>query len=268
MAKHGTLGNPKTLHLADMLDIEPWAALGLLEALWDWSAEYAFDGALGRHVDAVIADGIKWRGRPVHLILILVLTGWLDPVSDENVRFVIHDWEQHMQEMVKKRLMRSGKKPYSGVKVERNKWLRASGHCPDGVRTTSRQILDSVSTPSGPNADPVRASAHPIPPRYEDISLSQLRADAVQTPSGQNRNGRENGKASPMPSGPELELMLVHGIRPKPEALPISRILVDEADSQEWVDLRGDHWARGCGTTSTNLSQRRREDAMEAENGR
>jgi hypothetical protein len=91
--KRGTIRHPKLLHLARELGIEPYCALGLLEALLDWTFDYARQGNVGRHENAAIAHGIGWTGDPDRLIAALVTTRWLDRCTTH--RLVIHDLEDH-----------------------------------------------------------------------------------------------------------------------------------------------------------------------------
>jgi hypothetical protein len=153
MAKVGTLNHPKTLHLAELLNIEPWAALGLLEALWGWVSEYAPQGNLGKHSDAVIADGIKWRKKSDVLIKVLIKSGWVDE-SDEH-RLLIHDWAEHIPDYILKRLQRKGLRPIS---------TNPSGHRADAART-----------PNGSHAaDPVRAETQPNPTQPNPTSTTRI----------------------------------------------------------------------------------------------
>jgi hypothetical protein len=91
--KRGTLGHPKLLRLARRLHCEPYAALGLLEALLDWAYRYARRGDVGRFNDADLAEAVGWRGKPGELVTALVETRWLDPCPVH--RLVIHDLAEH-----------------------------------------------------------------------------------------------------------------------------------------------------------------------------
>jgi hypothetical protein len=108
MAKSGTLRHPKTYQLADLLGVGLHTALGVLEALWETTGDYAPQGDIGRHSDAWIADSMLWKGEPAELINCLVEAGWLDRCDDN--RLVIHDWAEHCPSYIRKRVERSGKK--------------------------------------------------------------------------------------------------------------------------------------------------------------
>lgn len=91
--KYGTIRHPKLLALATALEMRPFEALGLLEALLDWTYHYATRGDVGRFSDADIAAGIGYPGDPVRLVAVLVTTRWLDRCA--AARLVVHDLAEH-----------------------------------------------------------------------------------------------------------------------------------------------------------------------------
>jgi hypothetical protein len=91
--KHGTIRHPKLLALATALELRPFEALGLLEALLDWTYDFAARGDVGRFSDADIAHGIGYPGDPARLIGALVATHWLDPCV--TARLVVHKLAEH-----------------------------------------------------------------------------------------------------------------------------------------------------------------------------
>jgi len=91
--KHGTIRHPKLLALAKVLSLRPYEALGLLEALLDWTFQYAVRGDVGRFSDAEIAAGIGYAGTPSRLVDALVVTRWLDACT--QARLVVHDLAEH-----------------------------------------------------------------------------------------------------------------------------------------------------------------------------
>lgn len=98
--KRGTPAHPKTVALASLLKISRCHAVGVLEGLWHFSAQYARRGDVGRHSDQAIAGGIGWDGDPVELIQALVATRWL--VECDCHRLRIHDWPEHADQAVNK----------------------------------------------------------------------------------------------------------------------------------------------------------------------
>ena len=103
--KRATSRHPKIFHLMREISITRRDAVGLLELLWEFTAEYAPRGDIGRHTDLAIAAALEWNGNPDELMRGLRESGWID-VSEEH-RIVIHDWIDHAPEYVKKRVQRS-----------------------------------------------------------------------------------------------------------------------------------------------------------------
>lgn len=104
--KRGTPNHPKVFELADALSVRQPTAVGYLELLFHFTATYAPAGNIGRYEDKRIAAGVNWVGRIDKLIDGLVKSGFVD--RDPVHRLVIHDWHDHADEAVKKRLERAG----------------------------------------------------------------------------------------------------------------------------------------------------------------
>ncbi|MDP3940115.1 MAG: hypothetical protein Q8R92_18515 [Deltaproteobacteria bacterium] len=96
--------------LARNLGIGRHTATGLMNDLWEWTGDYATDGAIGRHTNEDIADGIEYDGDANALIDALVQAGWVDACDEHRV--CIHDWAEQCDEWVKKRIARS-KTPFA-----------------------------------------------------------------------------------------------------------------------------------------------------------
>lgn len=107
MALRGTLTHRKTRRLARLLNIPIPCALGVMEALWHVTGEQAPDGAIGRMSDDDIADEMFWDATSgEELVNALVAAALLD-VDDEH-RLVVHDWHEHADRHVKRKLVRNG----------------------------------------------------------------------------------------------------------------------------------------------------------------
>lgn len=96
--KRGTVEHPKTKALARALKIPQYSAVGILESLWHWTAQFAPAGDVGRYENSDIADGVHWDGDAEKLVAALVSCRWLDE-HDEH-RLVIHDWSTHADDAV------------------------------------------------------------------------------------------------------------------------------------------------------------------------
>lgn len=93
--------------LARLLKISRHEAVGLMTDLWEWTGEYASAGDIGSHDNHDIADGTGWEGDPDELIDALIEARWVDECAEH--RLVIHDWSEHCESWVRKRLSRANK---------------------------------------------------------------------------------------------------------------------------------------------------------------
>jgi len=110
--KRGTPDHPKTKLLAQLLNIDIWGAVGLLELLWHFTAKYAPQGDIGRYSDREIAAALHWQ-RPTgkkgvtpecRLSAALVDAKWVDRCPQH--RLIVHDWKDHADQAVRKVLSR------------------------------------------------------------------------------------------------------------------------------------------------------------------
>jgi hypothetical protein len=77
---------PKFEHLCSLLHLEKFEAMGVLEAIWHFTAKCAPQGDIGKYTDEQIAKWIGWNRRSGQagvssatcLIRGLIATGWLD----------------------------------------------------------------------------------------------------------------------------------------------------------------------------------------------
>lgn len=106
MALRGTLTHRKTRRLAQLLGIEPPAALGYVEALFHVTGEQAIQGDIGRMSNADIAMEIFSSIDPDTLVKAYIDAGWIDthPIH----RLVLHDWSEHSDDAVDVKLARKG----------------------------------------------------------------------------------------------------------------------------------------------------------------
>lgn len=107
--KRGGPNHPKTYALAEALGIRRVQAIGTLELLFHFTAQYAPEGDVGRYSDKRIAAALDWCGSVAKLIDSLVTCGWVDrhPVA----RLVVHGWAEHADRATLQKLSRAGKKP-------------------------------------------------------------------------------------------------------------------------------------------------------------
>jgi len=151
--KIGTIRQGKFRRLVRKLfgDLRPAAireTVGLLEMLWNHTAETCPRGDIGRDSDQDICDAIFWDDDPKKLIRALVKTGWIDPHPDPDVRLVIHDWEVHCPAFVKKNLKRN-KKNFAAVSDQTDDQSVTSQGADTDRPTTSRRATSSQTPPRG-----------------------------------------------------------------------------------------------------------------------
>jgi hypothetical protein len=92
--KRGTPNHPKTLELAKILKVPRVYAVGILEQLFHFTAEYAPKGDIGKHSDSRIAAAFDRDERSgTKLIRALIEARWID--VHPSHRLVVHDWLEH-----------------------------------------------------------------------------------------------------------------------------------------------------------------------------
>lgn len=96
--------HPKMLDLASRLNITPTHARGVMETLWNWCADFAPQGNVGKWTDGTISKVCDWPGDPTEFVTSLVNAGWLDRCQVH--RIVVHDLEQHAPDWWKTKIKR------------------------------------------------------------------------------------------------------------------------------------------------------------------
>jgi hypothetical protein len=172
--KRDAPNNSKMKRLCRLLDIPIYQAAGILELTWHLTAREARRGDLGKLDNETIALAIDYRGDENKLIDALVRTGWLDESAD--YRLVVHDWHEHADEAVKKRLTRSGqtfvsarrvrtKQPNVETKPQNGNLPRAgAGPVPEPEPHPQSEPGASVSPSSTTQAQATDVAAPPLRP--------------------------------------------------------------------------------------------------------
>ncbi len=81
------------------LGLTYYQAIGILEALWHFTATNSIQGDIGKHPNEDIAAWIGYTGDANKLIEVLTVRRWLDPHSKH--RLIVHDWHIHADKSVK-----------------------------------------------------------------------------------------------------------------------------------------------------------------------
>ena len=122
--KIGSKDHIKVKRLKRALEIPLYQAIGILETLFQVTAQSADDGAIGRYSNSDIAIELEWPGDPDALIAALLESGWLDKA--EVGRLTVHDWADHCPDFIKDRLRKRNQKTYD----------EKSGSVPDADRNS------------------------------------------------------------------------------------------------------------------------------------
>jgi len=80
--------HPKTLMLANRLNISVPEAIGHIHLLWWWALDYCKDGYITRYRE-YIPMAAQWEGDGEEFTKALIEFGWVDEIDDE---LIIHDW--------------------------------------------------------------------------------------------------------------------------------------------------------------------------------
>ena len=104
--RRAMLTHPKTLDLASRLVCGRPAAIGYLILLFDFAAEHAPAGDIGKWPDTAIARGSGWEGDAAQFVTACAKAGWLD--ANNKTRYIIHDWPQNCENWVRAKLKRLG----------------------------------------------------------------------------------------------------------------------------------------------------------------
>lgn len=106
--KRGTPEHPKVHALAAILNVQRYAAVGILESLWHFAQEYAPAGDIGRFSDDAISRWVCWDGASTVLVDALHSSGWVDRCQCHRLR--IHDWPHHADQTVRRVLDNRGQR--------------------------------------------------------------------------------------------------------------------------------------------------------------
>lgn len=152
--KRGTLEHPKLVELRDRLRVRRPTAVGYLEMLWHFTARFAPQGDIGRYSDRRIEAALDWSGGPGKLVDTLVNAGWLD--RHPKWRLLVHDWHDHADDSVRKRLARY-KLPFLSVLEE------VTGQDAVSDREVSATVQTAEDFGSLPEPSQIHARAMPEP---------------------------------------------------------------------------------------------------------
>ena len=154
MAKRGILEHPKTLDLAERLELMAPFAVGLLECFWHWVAKYYPNGDVTGMRPALLAASIRYSGNADDLWQAMIDSGFIDAKE----RVLVHDWSEHADDAVRKRLKDRNEKFADGSEPYARRFKR-------GHDSNHNQLRDShdVSTKNPENVVPNSCLPEPEP---------------------------------------------------------------------------------------------------------
>lgn len=157
MAKRGVIDHPKTKRLARQLGTFPGIALGLLETIWHWVAEFKKDGAITVNDLEDALDSGGWLAMFKAEDVLAAMTNQerecvlLDHLGDG--RYYVHDWHDHAEDSIHNWLARAtvyfanGTKP-SLRRLEKTERERIESHYKTQETDSSAQKAHDVRTAS------------------------------------------------------------------------------------------------------------------------
>jgi hypothetical protein len=160
-------------------------AVGHLELLFHFAAEFAPEGDVGRFSDKRIAAALDWGGAPGKLVSALVESGWLDP--HPTARLVVHGWAEHADHTTLQKLSRAGKKPIQSNHED-------AGKVCDQIETTGSTLI-ALPLPL-PEPEPLPEPLplpEPEPPRAEVCPVrteKRISGDAPEKAPARSRLSR------------------------------------------------------------------------------
>lgn len=196
--KRGTSRHPKMKMFARTLGVPLPMAIGLLNLLWEFTADYAPDGAVGKFSNHHISEECGWDGEANKLIEALTADQcrWLD--EHDQFRLVVHDWEDHCEDSIHSKLARARKffvtgnapkltKLASNEKDTAIRFYQESSIKQKRTKRTADIPKKAADIPpsaavSSKSADSESKSAADLPPSAACLSLSLSLSQALPEP--------------------------------------------------------------------------------------
>lgn len=151
--------SPKIRTLAAILRIPFPQAVGMCGMLWNFAADHAPQGDVGKHSNHEIAMALEWAGDHDALIDALRFVRLLDDHPNPRHRLLVHDWTEHCPRYVRATLSRKGLSIIEGLKERTAVATAVATTVPTAVVTTSSSSSTSTSTSSASEAQAAPASA-------------------------------------------------------------------------------------------------------------
>lgn len=115
--KRGGPQHPKTMRLALQCKLPVYAAVGLLEMLFHFTAQYAPAGDIGKFTDEEIERAVGWDGEAGRFVDGLLTAQYVE--HHDTHRLVVHQWHEHADQAVQRVLARRGENFVTNEKKKR-----------------------------------------------------------------------------------------------------------------------------------------------------
>jgi hypothetical protein len=156
---HSIRHHHKTDHLAELLKIEPYAALGLRGCLYAWAIDERPGGIIERDLLAVAA---RWpRNKRATLEAALIESKLIDSVDDKTVQ--IHDWQDYTRGYRKSKAdierRRNASQPSNGSATvaqqtrDNSATVAVSGTDQNGTERSSEAVPSALGPPPPPKTE-------------------------------------------------------------------------------------------------------------------
>lgn len=115
--KHKTIGHPKLDELKERLGVRRPTAVGYLEMLFHFAAQYTPRGNIGKYSDRRIEAALEWSGKAGALVAALLECNWIEEHPEH--RLIIHDWAEHADQHTRRRVARMGEELVQSASLRR-----------------------------------------------------------------------------------------------------------------------------------------------------
>ena len=172
--------HPKTLRLAELLDVEVPSAIGYLHCFWWWCLDYAETGDLSKFTARTIARGSLWTGEGELFLTALIKAGFVDQEGETRL---LHDWGAYTGKLISSRQEQRHNKRLGGLAraqaASRNQQGRYTSPAASQQDTSSQPGYRPAESPASPANQPTNSvptvtnqeTDSPLVPKKEPFPL-------------------------------------------------------------------------------------------------
>ena len=182
---HQSLGtHPKTKRLARILGINLPQAVGHVQYLWWWAADFAPNGCLNAYDAADVADACLWPGDPIVFVEALLCCGGVERrgfIEKTTEGWIIHDWNEYQGRIIAYRELNAKRMRERRASHVQRTDVAQDSHVQDttDVRVTHAEDLP-VPVPVPRISATATATSPPIVPQ-ENVRGSEEPDEATKT---------------------------------------------------------------------------------------